>query len=94
MPSVLVNTVPQRAVSVSAPDLPDSEVKLTPQERPQRGRIAISHLRGHILDAHVARFQQMDRPLDSETLEVRERGFSKHVLHAARESSLAGPHGA
>ena len=58
-----------------AADLPDPQLELAPQQRPQCRGVAIAHLRGDFLCAHVARLQQVNGPLDAQALEVRERGL-------------------
>ena len=71
-------------------DFLDSEFQPAPQKVPQGGGIGISDAGSDFIDGRVAGFQQMHRTLNTQTLEIGQRGFAQHRMHAARERSLAG----
>src|SRR5262249_29878041 len=74
--------------SGSSPDFLDALVEPAAQQRAQRDTVGISHTRRHFVDARSRGLQQMDGALDPKSLEIGQRGFPQHVLHAARERPL------
>lgn len=58
---------------VASPDLPDADIEPVPQQRPQRRPILVPDARGDVVHAGAARLQEMNRALDAQRLEIRQR---------------------
>ena len=60
--------------------LPHSEIEPPSKKESQRSPVLVPNFCSDFLDTCLAGLQEMDRPFNAQTLEIRHRGLSKNAL--------------
>src|SRR5262245_12557205 len=79
-----------RMTALAIAELFHARVQLASQQRPQGCAVGVTHTSGDLVDAGVARLEEMNSALDAERLEVRQRRLAEDLLHVTGERPLAG----